>query len=218
MNFGFSIRTASMSRSPRNSHFRKPGFTLVELLVGFTLTTLLLGLMFQFLVPALRISNRTTLRAETQQQATLFLRKLVDEMERSTLFGTSFSQESPVLAIHPITEVTQNSNRVYEDHLVIYAFDKEKNSIRRNRWRNGDSPDVNSPRKLSPEELLQVDAFLVGPERVVVNQVEDFQITHSGVDNLVRLPLVVHLKMKESEQAGSRSFELIRAVSMRNQQ
>lgn len=184
--------------------------------MAIALSLLLLGLMYQFLVPALKISNRTSLRAEVQQQATLALRNMVSEIEQSTLFGTSFSADGRVVAVHVIEEVTQNSDRVYADHLVVYQYDPVNKEIRRGLWRKGDEPTRDSPRKLSPDEMANIQANIVGPERVVVRRVKDFTFSHSGSGELIQLPLIAHLSMDESGQYGSRKFELVRTVSLRN--
>ena len=195
---------------------QKRGMTLVELLVGFTLAVLLLGLAYQFLVPALKISSRTTLRAESQQGGTLALRQMVGEMERSNLFGISFSPGVPAVAVHPVEEVTPTGERVYADHLIVYKFDKASGVIKRFRWRNGSDPSVDGPRKLTPTELTQAENYAVDG-RVVARNVEDFEFTHSGSGTLVQMPLLARIKMREQTESGMRSFELIRTVSLRNQ-
>jgi type II secretory pathway pseudopilin PulG len=196
----------------------RSGITLIELIVGFTLTVLLVGLLFQFLVPALKISKRTTLRAEVQQQAILALREIVNEMEQTSLYGISFSEDAHTVAVHPIVEVTRNSQRVYADHLIIYKFDPVAGTIHRGTWRDGPDPSIESPRKLSQDELANVEPFYINSGRTVVREVEEFSLTHSGTGNLLQLPLLARMKMREQEQSGSRSFELVRAISLRNQQ
>lgn len=196
---------------------RRSGLTLVELLVGFTLTVLLLGLLFQFLIPALKISRRTTLRAEMQQRATLAMREMVSELEQTTVFGTSISPDSHTVAVHPIVEVSQNGRRIYADHLIVYAFDPQRQEIVRGLWRNGADPGTESPRRLSAAELDGIDGQL-SQDRVMVDDVEEFELTHSGDTSYLQLPLLCRLVLKESEESGSRQFELIRSISPRNQQ
>lgn len=204
MNCEFSIRTAR-------------GLTLVELLVGFTLTVLLIGLLFQFLIPALKISRRTTLRAEMQQQATLAMREMTSELEQTTVFGTSISPDSTVVAVHPIVEVSQNGRRIYADHLVVYVFDEERHEIVRGIWQSGGDPGTESPRRLSSQELSGIDSQL-SKKRVIVDEVAEFELTHSGENSFLQLPLLCKLVLKEPEESGSRQFELVRSISPRNQQ
>lgn len=207
MNYEFSIKIAKPKR----------GMTLIELLVAFTLSVLLLGLMFKFLIPALKISSRTTQRAESQQRATLALRNIVSEIEQTNLFGVSFLPDSTVIAVHPIVEVSQNSQRIYADHVVVYQYDQARGVIERSEWRDGADPGIDSARKLSVDELMAVESFLQR-KRIVARDVEEFSLRHSGVDDLVRLPLVARLKMREQGQSGARSFELNRTISLRTQQ
>lgn len=190
--------------------------TLIELLVGFTLAVMLLGLAYQFLIPAMKISTRTSLRAESQQGGTLALRQMVGEMERSNLFGISFEPGTPIVAVHAVDEVTSTGTRVYADHIVVYKFDSNTGEITRIRWRNGDDPSIDSPRKLTPVELQQAENHALD-SRVVARNVDEFEINHSGTDDLLRLPLVARIKMREQESAGMRSFELVRSISLRNQ-
>ena len=196
----------------------RKGFTLVEMLVAFTLTVLLFGLLFQFLVPALKISSRTTVRAETQQQATLALRTMTSEIEETSLLGVSFSEDSSVLAVHPVEKVTQNNQRTYADHVVVYLYDQENGQIWRHTWKkSADDPSIESPRRLSDEELASVQSHLQPGGRRLVKDVAEFEFGHSGVGNLIQLPFQARIKMREQAQSGSREFELIRTVSLRNQ-
>lgn len=196
---------------------RARAFTLIELVVAFTLTLLLVGLLFQFLVPALTVSSRTTRRAEVQQQATITMRNLVSELEQTSLFGLSLADDFRTAALHPVTDVTQKSERVYADHVIVYQFDPVAESLQRSHWSNGSDPSIEAPRKLSPDELLALDGFLT-KKRVVVRQLEDFEVGHSGSDGLIQLPLVVRMTMKRQGESSPKPFELVRTVVPRNQE
>jgi hypothetical protein len=178
---------------------------------------LLVGLLFQFLIPALKISNRITLKAEVQQQATIALRNLVGEIEQASLFGLSFSTDSRVVAIHPIVEVTRNSQRVYADHIIVYKFDPASRRLSRYTWRNGLDPSIEAPRKLDDTELDNVEAHFIDAGRTVAREVDGFQLTHSGTGNLIQQPLLVKMTMRQQTASGNDTFELVRAVSLRNQ-
>lgn len=196
---------------------RRSAFTLIEVIVGFTLTVLLFSLFFQFLIPALKISTRTTERAETEQQAVIALRNMIKEIETTSLFGVSFRSDGSLVAVHPVTMVTQNNDRVYADHLVVYKFEKDHNQIVRYTWKDKDDPSIDSPRKLSSKELDDIEAHFQPDSRVLVRGVEEFEFTHSGVGDLIKQPFKVRLKMGHQTGDGSREFELVRAISMRNQ-
>lgn len=190
---------------------------MAELLVGFTLTALLFGLMFQFLIPALKISTRTTERAETQQQAVIALRNIVREVETTSMLGITLAPDGSTVVVHPVVMVTQNSERVYADHLVVYRFEKEKNQVHRYLWRASDDPSIDTPRKLSAEELTQLETHFVDEGRVLIKGVESFEFGHSGTGELLMQPFKVHLKMQKRPGDGSREFELVQAISLRNQ-
>lgn len=195
----------------------RKGFTLFEMLVAFTLTVLLFGLLFQFLIPALKISNRVTVRAETQQQATIALRNMVTEIEETSLLGISFADDSSIVAIHPVDKVTQNNTRVYADHLILYVYKEDVGQIWRYTWNDGaGDPGIDTPRRLNADELVNIRASLSGGRRMVKG-VEEFEFGHSGTGRLITLPFRARLKMSEQEQSGSREFELIRTISLRNQ-
>lgn len=207
----------SPCRAVRRSAATRSGTTLVELMVGFTLTVLLFGLMFQFLIPALKISARTTERAETQQQAVLALRNLVREIETTSVLGVSLSADRSTVVIHPVATVTQHNDRVYADRLVVYRFESEKNQILRYEWKGEDDPPIDTPRKLSIEEMAELETRFVGEGRVLVKGVESFAFSHSGTGELLAQPFTAHLRMQKRPGDGSREFEMIQAISLRNQ-
>lgn len=204
------IRAGAIANSRR-------AFTMVELIVGFTLTALLFALMYQFLIPALKISTRTTERAQTQQQAVIALKNLAREVETTSMLGITPAPDGRLVAIHPVAQVTQNSERVYADHLVVYRFVEESNQVHRALWRGSDDPSISAPRKLSVEELEGLEAGFVDEGRVLIRGVELFEFTHSGTGELLHQPFKVRLKMQKRPGDGAREFELVQAISLRNQ-
>lgn len=216
MSFACSNRTARPGFG-RGAQPNRNGFTLVEMLVAFTLVVLLFGLFIQFLVPALRKSASTSVKAQRQQRATLSLRKLVTEMERTTVAGISVLEDPPTVAVHPIVDVTQNSRRVYADHVVVYQYDRAGQRILRGEWKSGSSPNTMVPKRLTQDELTKATLFFTREPVAVARDISDLDFVHQGTKGFLRLPLQVKMEMQEKDTDGSTKFELVRNVSLRNQ-
>lgn len=210
MSFAYSSRTVNLGR-------RRRGFTLVEMLTAFTLLLLLFTMMFKFLIPAMKKSSSTSIKTERQQRATLSLRKMVAEMERTTTAGISVLDSPPTVAIHPITDVTQNSRRVYEDHVVIYQYDAANKQILRGEWQKGALPSTLVPKRLNQADLAAATSSLKGPALAVAKDVTNLEFLHQGTGGYLKLPLQVKMELEQKENDGTSRFELVRNVSLRNQ-
>ncbi|MCA9790334.1 MAG: prepilin-type N-terminal cleavage/methylation domain-containing protein [Candidatus Eremiobacteraeota bacterium] len=210
-----------MSTSCASSSRTAKAFTLIEVLVASTLTLLLIGLCFSFLIPALRHSRHGAVQAELQQMATLSMRKLVDDIEKTNYSGISLCQDPVVLAIHPLVDVTPAGRRVYADELVVYFYDSANQVLKRRTW--PPEPPAGIPVPGSEAALrLTGDQLKMFPgassrARSMANSLVEFEITHAGTAGFLQLPLKVRMVTESGSGRERERFELVRTITLRNQ-
>lgn len=190
-------------------------------MVAATLTLLLLGLCFSFLIPALRHSRHGAVQAELQQMATLSMRKLVDDIEKTNYSGISLRQDPVVLAIHPLVDVTPGGRRVYADSLIVYFYDSDNQVLKRRSWppeppAGIPHPGTEAGMRLSADQLQMFPGESPGA-RNMANSLAEFEITHAGIGGFLQLPLTVRMVTESGSGQARERFELVRTITLRNQ-
>jgi type II secretory pathway pseudopilin PulG len=212
------------------------GFTLFEVIVFIALTLVLLGLAAGFLVPALRLSSRASLKIEMQQQAVAALSRLSREAQLTSVGGLTLRTTSPpvALAINPLKEVQADGTMIWDTRFIVYFC--EGGRLVRRQWPPGppeQTPDESMEgraKRLSGERLLQVVEPLLSSTsptpaaldyNVVATGVTEFSIEAGGDDAEVRQPIQFRLTLQRRGNLGKEdnveTFTYSRTVYLRNQ-
>ncbi len=199
-------------------------FTLFEVVVAASLTLILFGMLFSVLAPALHSSGREAVQVELQQIGFLASEKLIKDLERSAPTALVFQipanpTEPAAVGIQAIRDVSAEGTQLWEDHLVVYSWDRGQGQLIRKVWPPF-PPDLlkplptNQPTSLTPAELWQIATTPNGTERVLAGNVVDFGVTPNGTAiQPVRLHLILEAEAPGSER--KERFELRRDVLLR---
>ncbi|MBS2039745.1 hypothetical protein JST97_32470 [bacterium] len=103
-----------------------------------SLSLLALSILAAVIVPAFKATGQSGARIEMQQQATVVLRRVSREVQRSLPEGLALLDQADgcVLSIHAITGVAgfDPPTRVFSRQLVFYSFRKAERTVRREVW------------------------------------------------------------------------------------
>lgn len=216
------------------------GLTLLEVLVTAALLTLVVTLGLNFLLPVMRGATRGTLRVEMQQQATMALTLLSNDLRRTSVSGLSLrsSPEPVVAAACPVSSpdlrtglpppMQPDGTVVWSDFFLLYSWSSSTGKLTRREWPPG--PPLATPmelsilraRRLSPERLAEVVSVPNPTERVLATGVVSFEILPApgGSDTLVVQPVRFRLVLERKGNTGQElpeRFTLIRSAYLRNQ-
>ncbi|MBI3929334.1 MAG: type II secretion system protein [Armatimonadetes bacterium] len=103
----------------------KSGFTLVELLIACTLLILVLGTVVQILVPAFRVSARTSSRSDLQRSALMSLNRLRADLENSIAPGVVVHAPDAgelLVSIHPVEWIQPDGLLRWQERLILYQW------------------------------------------------------------------------------------------------
>lgn len=207
---------------------RGSGFTLLEMVVAGALTLIVFGLFFSVLAPVMHSSGRESVQVELQQLGLIASEKIINDLQASTPGGLTFlvptdDTEPSGVALHRIEDVNSDGLQVWEDHLVVYYWDRDSSRLYRKEW-PPTPPDFSEPvltsraTVLDRAELWQVVVTPNGTERVLAAHVTDFVLQPANNPTGVGQPLQLHLEL-EAEVPGTERlerFELDQQIYIRN--
>lgn len=210
---------------------RNKGATLLELLAASSLSLLALSILAAVIVPAFKATGQSGARIEMQQQATVVLRRVSREMQRSLPEGLALSDQSlgSVISIHPITGVAGSDppSRVFARQLVFYVFRQSDRSVRREVW-PADPANPEAVPGLKPPDgtvavapgqpvLQWVTGNSLSGQRLA-SQVRSFKVESAAVAPAVASPATLTIEL-ERQLPGLRQptrFNLSQVLSLRN--
>lgn len=198
------------------------------MIVAGSLTLMVFGLFFSVLSPVMHSSGRESVQVELQQLALISSEKIIVDLQASTPGGLSFlvpadDTEPSAVAIHRIEDVNSDGLQEWEDHLVVYYWDRDKSRLYRKEW-PPTPPDFAKPvtttraMVLERAELWQVVVTPNGTERALAAHVTDFSLKPADNPTGVGQPLQLHIEF-EAEAPGTERlerFELDQQIYIRN--
>ncbi|MEW6279816.1 MAG: prepilin-type N-terminal cleavage/methylation domain-containing protein [Candidatus Eremiobacterota bacterium] len=205
-----------MSRAERR------GLSLPEMLVVLALVGLL-GLMIAgVLVFTLRATARGRTQSHMQLQANAAVRRIEADLQRSQAAGISLLVGPPTaLAILPILDITDTGSLQWAQEATVYCHQPQQRTLVARRWPPGPpGPSLTgyAPAKLPTSLLLDLCLQPNGTDRLLAQDVADFQVTHPGTGGSLGMPLTLKLKMERQAVSGQglERYELQRDVLLRN--
>ncbi|MBT9582729.1 hypothetical protein IV102_05230 [bacterium] len=211
-----------MSRASR-------GHTLIEVVVAASLT-LLIGLLFlNVLWPAMRSTARNATRISLQQSALMGLNRISKDLQAAPPAGVGLAVNPTVLSVHKIVDVVTTSpvSQIYDDHLVVYAYDPVKAILLRRVWPETEDPNQTLDGILKPPTPLLAVRPLPGSlgyfgshpgdrDRKLLTQIRSFSITSAVSPPQISPPLRLNLEL-EAPLAGGGSYRFLmnQSVSLR---
>lgn len=194
--------------------------SLVEVLIVAGLLALLGTLFTWFMIPSLRLTAQQSVRIELQQQATIALAKLTADLRQTSATGVSLGVDS--MALNLIEGVTDEGKQIWADEVVVYYRDASLKRLFRKVYPPA-PPALNlpfnplRPTRVSPSELASL-ATSNGQERSAAQNVEVFEIAHSGEGDNLQAPLTLRLVLTRgvSQKDEDESFEIVSMVALRN--
>lgn len=207
------------------------GATLLELMAAASLSLLALSVLTAVIVPAFRATGQSGARIEMEQQATVLLRRISREMQRSLPEGLALQEQSSgcVVSIHGIVGIAGSDPplRVFSRQLVFYAFRSSTGEVRREVW-PADPAHSDSVGGLKPlDGTVAVMPSLASLQWVLANplsgqrlasQVKSFKVQSDAAAPGLSSPLTLSIDLER--QLPGRSiptrFSLSQALSLRN--
>ncbi|MFN8612627.1 MAG: hypothetical protein U0931_34125 [Vulcanimicrobiota bacterium] len=207
------------------------GASLLELMAAVSLSLLALSVLASVIVPAFKATGQSGARLEMQQQATVVLRRISRDMQRSLPEGLALLDDTNglVLSIHAIVGVAGSEPpvRVFARQLVFYAFRPADGSVRREVWpadpaHPGPLPGVKAPDGTvalapTPASLQWVLSNPLSGQRLA-SQVKSLKIETSAPSPSVASPVTLTIEMERALPGRTRPtrFSLSQVLSLRN--
>jgi type II secretory pathway pseudopilin PulG len=193
------------------------GFTLVELLVAAGLFLVLVAIMIQVLVPAFRISARTSVRSELHQRGHHSMNKLRNDLQRTPTAGLSVFQTAPertLVVLHRLKDADVEGAPVYDSDLVIYERTGEK------LWRYVyEDPAPEFTQSVQRPNLSQTETYLslVSEGKVMTADIIAFSLADADPDpGRLRQPITVNLALERGRDTEKQTLSLLQKITMRN--
>lgn len=207
------------------------GATLLELMAAASLSLLALSVLTAVIVPAFRATGQSGARIEMEQQATVLLRRISREMQRSLPEGLAVQDQSSgcVVSIHGIVGIAGSDPplRVFSRQLVFYVFRSSTGEVRREVW-PADPAHSDSVGGLKPldgtvavmpgvSSLQWVLANPLSGQRLA-SQVKSFKVQSDAAAPGLSSPLSlsVDLERQLPGRTTPTRFSLSQALSLRN--
>lgn len=206
---------------------RRSGLSLLESLVAAGLLALLTGMALMFLVPSLRMSTRSGLRVEMQQQASVLLERLQVDLEHSAPAGVALlpgrdATQMSGISIQALQGFTSLGAQVWEPKVIAYVWLPGPAVIKRETWTPSLSPSLPvmlmsfRPSRLTYQDLITLSNDPSNPEVVVARGVQLLEVNPgpSGMG-----AVVIHLVLQREVPGRStpERLEVRRGVMLRNQ-
>ena len=195
-------------------------FTLLEVLVAGAIAFLILFLTVQFVIPAMKLSQRTQGRTQMQQGAYTALQKIAQDLQESNAAGLSFRAPDlvsnvTILVTHPLSAQLLEGRPVYLPRLISYTL-ASSGSLQRKIWQpppSGLTLQADQGRRLDASELLNLAAATGEYEsRQVCRDVYEMSISSSVPPPNWGNPLRLRLALRQ----GQDSFVLEQVRWLRN--
>ncbi len=209
------------------------GFTLLEVLVATALMLMLFGLVFAFLIPGMRTYALGSVQAEMQQEATMLLRNITNDLDLAVSGGVTVSpvtiptpNNGPVyLAVMKIESINDKGQQKWEDALYVYYWEKSGASVIRKIWTSTSLPSLgktlSAPVHFSDSELTQIINEPTLRTKVVARDVSLFEIAGATGSAWPQPPYTVTVEITRKAATGRsepEKFKLCRIFSLRNNQ
>lgn len=206
----------------------KRGATLLEVLAASSLSLLALSVLVAVVVPAFRASGYSHARMEMQQEAAVALRRLGQELQRSTPRAASTFQgpDGTALSLHKVSGVTAGDPplQIFANQLIFYVFRKSQGTLYRQPWSGPNSlpsglrpPNGSVP--LRPTEV-DLESILQGPPigRKLAAGVQEFSLASPAAAGYLASPVSLTLRLERRLPGRSQptGFTLTQVVSLRN--
>lgn len=170
--------------SPKSVH-RRPGFTLVEVMVAGALSLLVLSLVYAFLVPTMRAQLKGTTRAQLQLEATNALETMARDLYRTAPGAWSLRSDPPsALGLMRQDTVLATGQRAWDPFVIVYAQLDDR--LVRRQWPPEPPtlalplPGGGAPMRLGPDELRQVAREPAVGARWLARDVEKLDFSQEG--------------------------------------
>lgn len=203
----------------------------MELLAASSLSLLALSILAAVIVPAFKATGQSGARIEMQQQATVVLRRVSREMQRSLPEGLALLDQSQgsVISIHAITGVAGSDppSRVFARQLVFYVFRQSDRCVRREVW----PVDPTNPQPVPGLKPLD-GTVAVAPGSAVLqwvlgnplsgqrlaSQVRSFKLESAAASPAVASPVTLTIELERQIAGLSQPtrFSLSQVLSLRN--
>ena len=192
-------------------------FTLVELLVAAGLFLLLVVVMIKLLVPAFRISTRTSVRSELHQRGHHAVNTLRNDLQRTPTAGLRVYQAAPertLLVLHRLRDADVEGDPVYQNNLVIYERIGDK------LWRyiyEDTAPEFTQT--VQRPDLTQTENYLteVSEGKILTGDISAFSVSDADPDpGRLKQPITVALALERGRDTEKQSLSLLQKITMRN--
>lgn len=206
----------------------KRGATLLEVLAASSLSLLALSVLVGVMVPAFRASAYSNARMEMQQEAAVALRRMGQELQRSTPLGMSAFQgpAGTALSLHKVSGVTAGDppTQIFANQLIFYLFRKSEETLHRQPWSGPQSlpSGLRPPNGSAPLRPTDVDleALLQRPQagQRLANGVQEFTVASPAPAGSLANPITVTIRLERRLAGRSQptGFTLTQVFSLRN--
>ncbi len=181
---------------------KKPGFTLVEVLVAAFLGGLVLYVIITLLIPALRLSALGTTRVDLDGRASMFEQRLIRALRATPRTGImeDGGPERQVLSTHPVLGTVADSKQKWAPYLTVF----ERRDDRLVEFRVPLNPIPDKATVLALEPLLA--ALTTAELRFQIEDVTDFTVK---IDKGPRVDFSFTLEKDKDKLVVERSVFLV---------
>ncbi|MHC9541657.1 MAG: type II secretion system protein J [Vulcanimicrobiota bacterium] len=209
------------------------GFSLLEVLVATALMLMLFGLIFAFLIPGMRTYALGSSQAEMQQEATMLLRNIANDLDLAVSAGVTVSpavlstpNNGPVyLAVMKIESINDKGQQIWKDALYVYYWEKPGAPVIRKQWTSTSLPSLgktlNAPIHFTDSELAQIISEPTLKTKVMARDVINFEVYGATGSTWPQPPYNITVEISRKAATGKQDnekFKLNRIFSLRNNQ
>ncbi len=195
--------------------------TVVEMMIACAVVVLLGLMTINFLVPALSLSAQGSIRAEMQQQASVAMIRMVQDLEATSVGGIGLlppNGTNPTgFAVNKIVAASDQS-QTWADNLVCYLYYPDKKKLMRKTFPPNPPAltlpfNTNRPFRVTPVDLMQIANQANGTEMTLAINVEGFVVDMPG-----RSPVEIKLTLQQTVPHTQKleSLQFRRSVTVRN--
>ncbi len=192
------------------------------------------GMVFQFLIPGMRIYALGSTRAEMQQEVLRVIDRMVFDLDQTVSGAVSLSvplvnpENGPVyFGIMRLDKIDSDGKQVWQDNLVVYSWEGKGQPVIKKEWRSGLMPALGltfgTATRFPAATLSGIATQPALKGMVLARDVTKFSITSNPANPTagdLSPPFVITVEITRKAATGRPDpeiFSLSRSVSIGNQ-
>lgn len=210
-----------MDQQTQTLRLRRRGMTVVEMMIACAVVVLLGIMTINFLVPAMALSAQGSIRAEMQQQSSIALVQMIQDLQATSVAGVSLlppNGTNPTGFGVDIIQSASDTSQTWEDKVRCYFYyPTQKKLIRKTFPPNppalGLPFNPGRPVAVSPSDLMLLANTPNGTEKTLAINVESFTVDLPN-DNPVTIKMTLQQTVPHSQKLET--LDIQRVVCVRN--